>query len=132
MIDIENEIFTILADELRENFKPISIVGEYKKTPAKFPHVSIIEFDNGTYKRGMDCKERHSRIVYEINIYSNLQFGKKEECKKILKVIDDKMLELGFTRTFRRHIPNVEDATIHRILVRYYGIVDERKYIFRG
>ena len=131
MIDIENELFTRIATKLRYEYQPIMVVGEYVRQPSRFPFVSIVEQDNSTYGRSSDCTERHSSLMYEINVYSNLVTGKKSECKKIMKTIDEEMLNMGFQRITSRPVPNLEDATVYRIMNRYRGIVDDRKYIFR-
>jgi hypothetical protein len=131
MIDIENELFTRVARKLREVYSPINVTGEFIRQPSRFPHVSIVENDNSSYRRGMDCNEKHSQLMYEVNVYSNLTSGKKAECRKIIKTIDAEMLDMGFERIIMRPIPNIEDATIYRIMARYRGVVDNRKYIYR-
>lgn len=133
MVDIENELFTIIANELRLQFPGINIAGEYVKTPSSFPHVTIMEEDNSSYKKTEDsCGENHSQLMYEINVYSNKQSGKKAECKSIFKAIDEILSNLGFSRMTKRSIPNLEDSTIHRMLGRYTAIVNNNKIIYRG
>lgn len=42
MIDVENQIYTPIAETLREAFPGIDTSGEYVKAPSAFPHVSIV------------------------------------------------------------------------------------------
>lgn len=133
MIDIENEVFTQIATKLREEFDGISVYGEYTKAPAKFPAVSIEEKANTVYQRTQDSGniENHASLMYEVNVYSNKKTGKKSECKDIFSVIDDEFSAMGFTRILKDTIPNLEDATIYRMIGRYTAIVSKENEIFR-
>ena len=133
MINIENEIFNILATAVREKYPDSYIVGEYVKAPARFPFVSIVEIDNTAYDRTQTNSsfENHADITYEVNIYSNKTSGKKSECKAIASLIDNEFATLGFSRTMLQPIPNVDDATIYRMLGRYRGVVSKDKIVYR-
>lgn len=133
MIDIENEVFTQIATKLREEFNGISVYGEYTKAPAKFPAVSIEEKANTVYQRTQDSGniENHASLMYEVNVYSNKKTGKKSECKDIFSVIDDEFSSMGFTRILKDTIPNLEDATIYRMIGRYTAIVSKENEIIR-
>lgn len=133
MIDIENEVFSRIATRLRNEFNPISVYGEYVKSPASFPAVSIEEKANSVYQRTQDGAnvENHALVMYEVNVYSNMQVGKKSQCKAIFKVIDDEFKQMGFTRTLSESIPNLENATIYRMIGRYSAVVSVDKLIYR-
>ena len=51
MIDIENTVFDSVSKDVRSKCPDIYMVGEYVKTPPKFPCVSLIEMDNQSYQR---------------------------------------------------------------------------------
>ncbi len=133
MIDIENEVFNRIATRLREEFNPISVYGEYIKSPAVFPAVIIEERGNNAHERTQDSGsvENHARLMYEVNVYSNKQSGKKSECKSIFKMIDEEFASMGFTRILKEPIPNIEDATIYRMVGRYTAVVSTDKVIYR-
>ena len=118
MIDCENEVYTRIVRMLREKFPGINVAGEYTKTPSSFPHVSITQSDNSTIadKQDTSGKEAMSLVMFEINVYSNKSEGKKTECKSIAK----------FTP-----VPNLEDATIYRIIARYSAATDGEKFYRR-
>lgn len=126
MIDIENVIFTNLANAIRSNFSDASVYGEYVEIPASFPCVTIVEADNKVLEktRDLDGIEHHAQVMYEINIYTNDSVGKKSKAKPISNLIDDVMSSMLFTRTFRGQTPNI-DRTIYRITMRYSGVVRE-------
>ena len=133
MIDYENEIFNTVATVVRAKYPDIYMVGEYVKTPPKFPFVSLVEMDNQSYQRTEDSgsSENHVSVMYEVNIYSNKTVGKKTECKEIAAVIDEQMLALGFARTMLQPISNLDDATIYRMVGRYSAIISKNKVIYR-
>lgn len=133
MIDIENEIFNSVATEVRNKYPGIYMVGEYVKTPPNFPCVSLVEMDNQSYQRTEDSgsTENHVSVMYEVNIYSNKTVGKKTECKAIAALIDERMLALGFARTMLQPIPNLDDATIYRMVGRYSAVISKDKVLYR-
>lgn len=133
MINVENEIFNIIATAVRTAYPGASVVGEYVKTPSKFPCVSLVEMSNTAYDRTQTSGslENHADVTYEVNIYSNKTSGKKSECKAIASLIDNELAALGFSRTMLQPIPNVDDATIYRMLGRYRGVVSKDKVVYR-
>ena len=133
MIDIENEVFNTVASVVRAAYPGIYMVGEYVKTPPKFPCVSLVERDNQSYQATEDSgsSENHASVMYEVNIYSNKSVGKKSECKAIAALIDERMLALGFARTMLQPIPNLDDATIYRMVGRYSAVISKNKSVYR-
>jgi len=133
VIDIESIIFQRLSTVLRANYSEISVYGEYVKTPAVFPCVTIEEKDNYVLERTQSSGgiENHAGLVYEINVYSNKKTGKKSQCKEIFSLIDREMQDMGFTRTMLNPIPNIDDATIYRMVGRYKAVVSTNKTIYR-
>lgn len=133
MIDIESEVFNTVSEKVREQYPEIFMTGEYVKSPSSFPCVSLIETDNQIYRntRTSGCIENHAQVVYEVNVYSNKQRGKKAECKEILGFIDKQLEALGFTRTLMTPVPNEVDATVYRMVARYRAIVSKENVIYR-
>lgn len=133
MIDIETEVFDIVATQVRKKYPKVFITGEYVKSPSSFPCVSLVETDNQVYRntRSTDSIENHAQLLYELNVYSNKTGRKKAECKEIISLIDERMGLLGFTRTMMAPIPNENDATIYRMVARYRAVVSKENVIFR-
>lgn len=130
MIDCENEVYTRIARVLRDKFPGINIAGEYVNAPSRFPHVSITQSDNSVVSEQMTGSAEMAQVMFEINIYSNKADGRKTECKAIAKVIDDVMFKMNFKRMALTPIPNMEDATIYRIVARY-RVMTDGKYFYR-
>lgn len=133
MINVENEIFNIIATALRNEYTDVCVVGEYVKSPSIFPCVSIVEMDNVAYERTQSSGslENHADVTYEVNIYSNKTSGKKSECKAIASLLDNEFATLGFSRTMLQPIPNGDDATIYRMVGRYRGVVSQDFKVYR-
>jgi len=132
MIDCENEVYTRLAKMLREKFPGINITGEYVNSPTSFPHVSITQSDNTVIadRQTSSLKEEMAQVMFEINVYSNKSEGKKTECKSIAKAIDEQLFSMNFRRLAFTPVPNLEDATIYRIIARY-TVATDGKYFYR-
>lgn len=126
MIDCENEVYTRIAVMLRQRFSGIDISSEYVKSPSAFPHVSIVQSDCYPILGKQDTSMRDTLEMarFDIDIYSNKTEGKKTECKAIARAIDDLLRSMNFTRTAMTPVPNMEDATIYRIVVRYRVATD--------
>lgn len=124
MIDIENYVFNNISKELKSKFQTIFVKSEYVKNISTFPCVFINEKTNAVLQETSDeIIENHVNLMYQVDIFSNLTSGKKAECKKILKIVDDEMVKMGFVRILCEPIENLEDATIYRITARYSAIV---------
>ena len=133
MIDLENDIFSAVATELRAQFSGVQVYGEYVETPARFPAVTIVEADNRVLTRmRTENIENAVSSMFEINVYSNKASGKKAEAKAIANAVDEKMSAIGYTRTFREQIPNLKDATIYRIVCRYEAVIDKNFVIYQS
>ena len=133
MINVENEIFNIVAKAVRKEYPNIYISGEYVKSPPTFPAVSLVEMGNSAYTKTQtnSSVENHAKLMYELNVYSNKKSGKKSECKAIAALIDNEMAALGFSRTMLQPIPNMDDATIYRMTGRYEAVVSKDNMIYR-
>ena len=133
MIDIENAIFTKVANELKAQYPDIYVTGEYVRTPPSFPCVSIEEKSNIplTVTRTSSSNENHVALMYEVNIYSNKQAGRKTECKAVAQIADEAFERMGFTRSMLSPTPNLDDATIYRITGRYQAVADAKQVIYR-
>lgn len=61
MIDCENEVYTRVAQVLREKFPGIDVASEYVQSPSSFPHASITQSDSYTLNERQDTsmKENH-------------------------------------------------------------------------
>ena len=131
MIDCENEVYTRVVTVLREKFPGIDLTGDYTKAPSSFPHVSITQSDNAVIAERTTGTKEMAQVMFEVNVYSNFQPGKKTECKKIMKVIDEVLFSMNFRRIVLTPVPNMEDATIYRLTARYRVATDGKNFYRR-
>jgi hypothetical protein len=132
MINAENYVFTIVADKLEELFPNIFVASDSVPIPGTLPAVSLVQIRNVPYWKSMDENtENHADVIYEANVYSNLNTGKKSQCIKIFEVINGILQERGFFRIDFKNIPNFEDRGIHRLLGRWRGIHNDR-FVYRS
>ena len=121
MIDCESIIFQKCADAFRAAYPNGYIAPEYVSQPPKFPAVSVVEMDNNVDERAMDngAIENAVNVMYQVDVYSNLNKGKKAQAKAIVALIDEVLAKYRFVRTFCNPIQNMNDATIYRMTARY-------------
>lgn len=132
MIDIEDQVYQKIIDELKRLFPSIYCYKEQQSALAKFPCAIIEEADNYAYDKTQDSGslENHAVVMYEVNIYSNKANGKKGECKQILQIIDKQFEKMGFTR-ISKVLMTMNKATVYRIISRYQAVVSKNKEIYR-
>lgn len=126
MIDIESAVYTAVHNDIKGAYPEADISSVYVELPAKFPHITIVEIDNATYGASatLDERENHTRLMYQIDVYSNKTDVAKGECRGIMKIADAKMLSLGFTRESMSQTPNI-DRSLYRITARYTAVVSK-------
>ena len=132
MIDVENIVFNLVAAALREQFPGITVYSRLTFSPSAFPCVCLEEADNMAYRDTQDSgsMENHAEVMYEVNVFSNLQSGAKGECRRIFAVIDEIMASHGFTRYAR--LPVLEAGPIqYRLTGRYRGVVSKDHKVYR-
>lgn len=122
MIQIENEIYTELRALLLANYSGIYVTSEYTPIPDRFPCVFIEEINNYTVSLNGSNEDEVANVSMEINIFSNLQTGKKSQCKAIMNTIDEHMTSRGFVRLMCQPTPNL-DTTVYRMTARYEAAV---------
>lgn len=132
MIDIENEVITLVTDCLFANNISASVESVLNLNPPTFPTVCVEEIENTTLVATSDSKsiENHATVGYEINIFTNDVSGKKQKAKSILSVIDDMLIARGFYRVSKTQLA-LDEGTKMRIVARYRANVSADKTIYR-
>ena len=133
MIDNESMIFDLIQDGLdAAGLGDVELLDRTVLAPSVFPCVCVENIDNYTYRRTIDSgsNENHAVSVYEVNVYSNKQRGKREQCKKLFAAVSDVLTGLGFTRN-SMNPKKMDDATVYRLVGRFTGIVSELGEIYR-
>lgn len=131
MIDCEAKVFQACADAFRAAYPNGFIAGEYVAQPPKFPAVSVVEMDNNVDERALDNGnvENAVNVMYQVDVYSNKNTGKKAQAKAIIALIDNVLAQYRFVRTFCNPVQNFNDATIYRMTARYRRRITDKEQI---
>lgn len=131
MINIVNELYTLLANALTSYDSNIKTSSVYQNVPSKYPFVSFEEINNSVYEQGSDCCEieNFADVDYEVNIYTQNP-SKKSKADGIAQVVDTLMKSKNFTRTSRNILQDTNETT-YRIVLRYSGVVSKDHIIYR-
>lgn len=134
MIDYMNEIFTPVANSVRNDYPKATIIGEYTRTPSKFPCVTLDETANVTVDSLVDSsdQENFARLSYRMQVFSNKQSGKKAEARAIFALADKVMLGMGFRRKTYTSTPEIYESTIYSITATYEAVVDVNGVIYQS
>lgn len=119
MVDKEDELFAVIAKELRKKFDGIYIIGkQLSSEPPRFPAVSIIQENNivNTRYSTFDEMENVAHITQYIEIYSNDKEQKEEICKSISLAIDNVLKTHGYCRMLNQPMVNADDSIARRIM----------------
>ena len=131
MINVFNELYTLLVNTLATYDNEIKTSSVYTNTPPSYPFVSFEEIDNSVYEETSDsCDiEQHALVDYEINIYTKNP-NKKVKGDNILNVVDNLLKQYNFVRA-SKNVFQSSDETTYRIVVRYSAVVSKDSVIYR-
>lgn len=102
MIDVENEIFSPVAEALRAAFPGIYVTSHpYSGIPQEIPCVYLSEESNTSDKSTIDSSglEKYVNLVFKADVFSNKAAGAKSQCKAIMGFLGDLLFSVNFVRT---------------------------------
>ena len=132
MIDFSNEIFNAVAKHLRSLYKGIQVIGEYVKTPTKFPTVTIDEISNIPIHLDSAKVNKYADVVYRVQVFSNAEKGKRAEARKLYKTVDEKLMELGLIAKSYTSTPTIYNSEVYTITATFGGVIGEDGVIYRN
>lgn len=127
MVDIYNNLLT----ELKNTLTDCTVLNSYPNQVPKFPCVILSDVENSIGQ--VDSSgEALTNVAFEISIFTN-STRRETDGKKIRNLVDDILsVTFGLNRDSVRSVANLSDNTIHRINMRYSGVVDKNYKIYRG
>lgn len=131
MINIFNEVYTLLVNALKTYDNEIKTSSVYTNTPSSYPFVSLEEIEDSVYEQGSDCceTENFANKEYEVNIYTQ-NSNKKSKADGIAQVVDTLMKSTGFVRMTKTPMQDTNETT-YRIVMRYSGVVSKESVVYR-
>ena len=123
MVDIENYVINFIQTRLEAAGKTVTVDSLEQPFPSEFPCVSVREVRNVSRGQSMDeqSSERHVLVIYQIDVYVT-EKPIKATCKEYMKIIDEAMRDLKFTRT-EYDISISGDRTVAWGTIRYRATV---------
>lgn len=132
MIDHSNEIFNIVATDLRSAYSGVKVVGEYVATPTTFPTVTLDEIQNIPVHMDSAVENKYAEVVYRVQVFSNSKRGKRAEAREIYDSVDVKLQSLGLRAVTFSTTPAIYNSEIYSITATYRGVINKDGVIFRG
>lgn len=133
MIDFNNEVFTTVATDVRDNHAGVTVVGESTRKPSKFPTVTLDETENVMVNQLEDSskEEKFAGVTYKLQVFSNKLSGKKAEARAIFATADAAMRRLGFRRVTFAVTPEIYESTIYQINATYEAVISAAGYVYK-
>ena len=132
MIDKSNEIFNIVATDLRSAYSGVKVVGEYVATPTVFPTVTLDEIQNIPVHLDTAVENKYAEVVYRVQIFSNSKSGKRAQAREIYGAVDAKLQSMGLYAVTFSTTPTIYNSEIYCITATYRGVINKDGVIFRG
>jgi len=132
MIDVENEIYTMVTDAAESVESNLECSGVFQRVPQSFPYLYLYQMNSSVQTNYIASgrKDTYANVAFEARVYSNLTFGAKEQVKKIMAAVCDKFKELGFILSSCQWVPNMEDPTIQQMIGRFTAAVGKDNTIY--
>lgn len=121
MIDVEPTLFDLVCETVWAEYPNADIADRYIHQPSAFPHVQAYLESDTTNRNGMNLSgdECFSNHVLHIEIFDNDIVNGKETVKRICNLLDPVLRLRGYRRTYKSPVPNYDEASINRLVVRY-------------
>lgn len=120
MIDIESKIVDTIYNAVKANnaYPNADVTTGFDEKTAVFPCVVVEEVDNTPYRASDtdNCAENHTRLIYEVSVYTDNANSAKTTGKAILNIVDTALQGLKFRRVHKN-----KPLNINRTIFRQYG-----------
>ena len=119
-----NAIFTAIRNAVKAEYADANCVQMYTPTPAKFPTVFAREIGHFTPQQAWTLTNAQdiSERTWEVQVFSNLSTGSKEQAYEILDICKDAMRSLYFLETFEQPIDQ-QDKSIYCLVARFRRVI---------
>ena len=131
MVDKSNEIFSLVANKLREEFEDITVIGESVDIPSKFPTVTIDEIYNVPVEEDSREINQYAHVIYRVQVFSTGS-TKRSEARKIYKVVDETLQKINLKCKSMSTLPEIYNSKIYQMTSSFEAIIKEDGTIFRN
>ena len=119
-----NAIYTVVRNAVMNELSTANVTQTYAATPAKFPTVFVREIGHftpnitGTMSNAQDISER----TWEVQVFSNLKTGAKEQAYKLMDAVKSAFRSMYFLETFEAPLEGAS-TTYYVLVARFRRIV---------
>lgn len=131
MIDYSNEIFNMVATDLRSAYEGIKVVGEYVSSPTAFPTVTIDEIQNIPAHLDGAEQPKYAEVLYRVQVFCN-GTGKRAMARKIYGTVAQRLSSLGLIGITYTTTPAIYNSEVYSITGTFRGVIDRNGMIYRG
>ena len=119
-----NAIFTAIRNAVKAEYADANCVQMYTPTPAKFPTVFAREIGHFTPQQAWTLTNAQdiSERTWEVQVFSNLSTGSKEQAYEILDICKGVMRSMYFLETFEQPIDQ-QDKSIYCLAARFRRVI---------
>lgn len=131
MNDFFRQISTAVAEPLRTSYPDLRVMGEFQKTPPRFPCLTIEEI--GNLPAGLDSGdvEPRSRITYRVQVFCLREEGGKGLAREIMASASAILAGLNFTRKACIPQNKLYRANFYTMTSTFEAEVDENGVLYR-
>lgn len=133
MIDIESLVFDTVYNQLIQSYPSVNITAGYDEKTSTFPAVVVRQTNSQPYRSSATdaCAENHTRVTYEVEVFSDKADTGRGECLELLMAVDGIMQGMKFRRVHLNRPLNI-DRTVWRQYARYEVIVGKPIVVNKG
>ena len=131
MIDYSNEVFSVVAKDLRSLYPDIKVIGEYVEAPAEFPTVTLDEVNNVPVHLDSGAKNKYARVAFRCQVFCN-GVGKRQKARQIYDTVDRILMGNGLFAKSYTTTPAIYNSEIYCITATYEGVIGEDGVIYRN
>lgn len=131
MIDISHQLFTRVAGAIRDRFPEARVLGEYQRTPARFPCVTVEEISS--LPAGLDSgpEEPRSLLVYRVQVFAANETGGRRKAREMMALAAGVFGRLNFTRKSCATQNELYRSDFYTMSATFEAEVDENGVLYR-
>ena len=119
-----NAIYTVIRSAVLESNSKANVTQTYSSNPAKFPTVFAREIGRFTPSQAATLTNAQDiyETTWEVQVFSNLQSGSKEQAYSLMNVAKGALRSLYFVEVSENPIDR-EDAKYYTLVARFRRII---------
>ena len=124
MIYTQNAIFTVIRTAVLNTISTANVTQTYSATPSKFPTVFAREIGHFTPAQAQTLTNQQDvyETTWEVQIFSNLTSGAKEQAYKLMGIVKNALRGLYFIEVSENPI-DTANAKYYTLIARFRRII---------